>query len=80
MKHEEWIKAGKDNSWKMPERSFMVKLPIIRHAICIYYLFIVEIWYALVIPNIGMVRCGYDSWVLYGIWHGLDNTNFVEHS
>jgi len=68
MKHRDWVVDGKMNGWKMPKTPFVLRLPMIRQVRAIYRMIIVDLWH-----SIGTgIRSGYDSWVLYGIWHGLD--------
>lgn len=72
MKHRDWIVDGKMNGWEMPKTSFILRLPIIRQVRAIYRLILVELWYSIGPGSYCGIRSGYDSWVLYGIWHGLD--------
>lgn len=72
--YENWQLAAKDNLWKMPSVVWWKRWIIIRHIRAIYHVICVELWYARGPGSMyGYVRSGYDRWVLYGIWHGLEN-------
>jgi hypothetical protein len=70
-KHAVWEEDGKLNQWKMPECHWFFRLCLIRHVRAIFKLCLVQYWYALGGGSFYGLRTGYDSWVLYGIWHGL---------
>lgn len=65
---KEWFEQGKRNGWVMPEAPLWKRLPIIRHIRAIWNSYQVARWYSMV-PGI---PTGYDEWVLYGMFHGLE--------
>lgn len=69
---EQWLKDGAENGWQMPTAPRWKRLPIIRHLRAIYWHNKVERHYRMC-AALGMVgRTGYDEWVVYGIWHGME--------
>lgn len=67
----EWIKAGEENGWTMPTAPKWKKIPVIRHIRTFYNFFWTEVWYSSGPGMIGL-RTGYDEWVLWGMWRGLE--------
>ena len=68
---EEWKKQGDECGWEMPNASAWKRLPFIRHIRTIFLKFKIEQHYSSGIGYIGL-RSGYDDWVLFGIWHGME--------
>lgn len=69
---ERWHQSASDYGWKMPSAPWWKRLPVIRHIRAKWTQIQVERWYAYGPGSIG-IRSGYDSWVIYGIWHGKEN-------
>lgn len=69
----EWHYAGIENGWTMPCVPRWKRLPIIRHIRTLWGSLSVAFWYALGPGSIG-IETGYDDWVLYGMWRGLERT------
>lgn len=72
-KHSAWVLDGNANAWKMPVVSRWKRLLLIRHLRAIYLKSKVETHYSVGMGFFGL-RTGYDDWVLYGIWNGLERT------
>lgn len=70
-KHKDWFMDKDANRWEMPCAPTWKRLPIIRHLRAIVLKFKVEKHYSSGIGAFGL-RSGYDDWVLYGVWHGLE--------
>jgi hypothetical protein len=66
-----WQQMGAENEWKMPFTSRWKRLFIIRHVRTLWMEFQMELWYSYGPGSIG-IRTGYDSWVIYGMWHGKE--------
>lgn len=69
--HYNWISDGAANGWIMPTAPLYARLPLVRHIRAIRLKIAVHRHYTQGIGSIGL-RSGYDEWVLYGIWHGLE--------
>ncbi len=63
-----WLKQGIENGWALPSRPFVFRLPIIKRIAYAIMMYRLDRWYSAV-PGI---RIGYDEWVLYGWFYGLD--------
>lgn len=70
-RHHNWRMDGADKGWRMPPATWFRRMPLIRHIRAIRAFLRVEqhddLWRAA-----GYIPTGYDQWVLYGIWHGLE--------
>lgn len=66
-----WRAQGLRNKWKMPTASLWRRLPVIRHFRAIAAALGAAQWYANGPGMIG-IPTGYDDWVLWGMWHGLE--------
>ena len=73
--HSEWLKDMTANRWLMPYAPWWKRLPIIRHIRAVALKWKVENHYTSGMGVFGL-RTGYDDWVLYGIWHGLERNEF----
>lgn len=67
----DWVQDGVENDWIMPIAPWYARLPLVRHIRTILLKIAVHRHYTQGIGSIGL-RTGYDEWVLYGIWHGLE--------
>lgn len=67
----EWKRIGEENDWLMPSAARWKRLFFIRHARTLWNSYLVERHYAYGIGRIGL-RSGYDDWVLWGMWRGLE--------
>lgn len=67
---EAWTADGFSNGWEMPTAPLWKRLPMIRHVRCIVLSFRVSAHEAFW-SNFALIS-GYDRWVLWGIWHGLE--------
>ena len=72
-KHSAWVLDGNANAWKMPVVSRWKRFLLIRHVRAIYLKSKVETHYSVGMGRFGLCT-GYDDWVLYGIWNGLERT------
>jgi len=68
---EKWIEDAREWHWVMPAAPLWKRLPGIRHVRATWGGIQVQRWYAAGPGQIGL-RTGYDEWVLFGIWHGLE--------
>jgi hypothetical protein len=68
---ERWKRDGDLFGWKMPTAPTWKRLPLIRHVRAIRAKFSIELWYAFGPGSIG-IRSGFDDWVVFGIWHGME--------
>lgn len=68
---ERWTEDGLRNNWFMPTAPLWKRLPIIRQFRSAWNAYQVERWYAYGPGMIGL-RTGYDEWVVFGIWHGME--------
>ena len=68
---ERWQKSGEEYGYTMPPAPAWKRLPIIRHGRAIAAKIAIERWYTYGPGSIGL-RTGYDDWVVFGIWHGLE--------
>ena len=68
---ERWLKNGAEYGWSMPYAPWWKRLPIIRHVRTIWNQIQVERWYSNGPGMIGL-RSGYDDWILFGMWHGME--------
>jgi len=66
-----WRQMGKDCRWSMPSVPGWKRLWGVRHVRVIWHGYWLDRHNA-VSRSLGMVPSGYDDWVLYGIWHGLE--------
>jgi len=68
---ENWDADAVNNGWVMPAAPWWKRLPVIRHIRSLYNRWRVSqhnrMW-----RHLGAVVTGYDSWVLFGIWHGKE--------
>lgn len=68
---ERWHADAEDNGWLMPYAPWWKRLPVIRQIRSAYNGFRVDqhnrMW-----RHLGAVPQGYDSWVVFGIWHGKE--------
>jgi hypothetical protein len=69
--HTEWLTDKNANRWEMPVAPWWKRLPVIRHIRSVALKWKVERHYSVGMGVFGL-RTGYDDWVLYGIWHGLE--------
>lgn len=69
--YEKWETDGQRYEWKMPSAPRWKRLPIIRHIRALKLKVAVERHYSAGIGMIG-IRSGYDDWVIYGVWYGLE--------
>lgn len=58
-------------SWVMPSATWWKRLPLIRHVRYWRRFFAVQ-EYEQFWLSLGIIPTGYDRWVLFGIWHGLE--------
>jgi len=66
-----WQEDAAHYGWVMPRAEWWKRLPVIRHFRVVYLSLAVdrhERFYS----AMGMAPLGYDRWVLFGIWHGMD--------
>lgn len=73
MRHSkrDWLSHGHNKSWKPPAPATRWKrLPIIRHIRGAWLSMKIEQHYSILVCRLGLVRTGYDEWVLYGIFRG----------
>lgn len=68
---KDWQEQGDQCGFKMPTAPRWKRLPIIRHFRTIKTLIAVERHYSSGFGSIG-IRTGYDDWVLWGMWRGLE--------
>lgn len=68
---ERWRHDGEEWGYSMPAATAWKRLPIVRHIRAIRAKIAVEHWYAFGPGSIGL-RSGYDDWIIFGIWHGLE--------
>lgn len=66
-----WAHYGREFEWSMPFAPWWKRLPIIRHLRAIKARIAIEFWYSRG-PGVIGLRSGYDDWVVFGIWHGLE--------
>lgn len=68
---ERWIEDGERHGWVMPSAPWWKRLPIIRQVRAAWARHKVDqhnaFWMAM-----GSIPTGYDSWVIFGIWHGKE--------
>lgn len=67
----DWREQGIEYGYTMPKSSWWKRLPIIRHIRTIKTMIAVEWHYSRGMGSIG-IRTGYDDWVLWGMWRGLE--------
>lgn len=67
----EWLRQQKKYGWQMPTAPWWKRLPVVRHIRAIWIMWQIERWYAYGPGSIG-IRTGYDDWVAYGIWRGME--------
>lgn len=68
-----WHRRSAEYGWQMPVASWWKRLPVIRHARAAWAKWQIERWYGYGPGSIGL-RTGYDDWVVFGIYHGLERT------
>lgn len=66
-----WHEDAANFGWKMPEAPLWKRLPVIRHVRTWWNAYQISRWYSSG-PGMFGIRSGYDSWVLFGIWHGFE--------
>ena len=71
--YENWQKTGDKNGWKMPSARLWKRLPIIRHVRALWLAWQAE-KHAAAWAAMGAIPSGYDSWILYGIFHGHEKS------
>ena len=71
MSDADWASDGIRNGWTMPSASWWKVLPGIRHCRALWHFTELE-RHDRFYRQLGMIPTGYDRWVLYGIWHGLE--------
>lgn len=67
----EWKAEGDECGWVIPHAPWWKRLPVIRHVRTLWAAYQVECHYAYGMGQFGL-RTGYDDWVLWGMWRGLD--------
>lgn len=70
---ERWKHDGEEYGYSMPVAPAWKRLPIIRHIRAVCSRIAVERWYAFGPGQFG-IRTGYDDWIIFGIWHGLERS------
>ena len=73
---ELWSKDAREFGWTMPAAPRWKRLPIIRHVRTWWNAYQIHRWYTAGPGMIGL-RSGYDNWVLFGIWHGLEQSGLA---
>ena len=68
---KDWHERGLEYGYRMPTAPRWKRLPIIRHFRTIKTAIAVEWHYSFGFGSIG-IRTGYDDWVLWGMWRGLE--------
>lgn len=70
---ENWMQDKAAYRWEMPRTAFWKRRPVIRHVRFILHSYSVSkhnaFW-----SSLGAIPTGYDRWVLYGIWHGMERS------
>jgi hypothetical protein len=69
---ERWFRDASRHGWTMPTAPEWKRLPVVRHIRAVAAKIAIERWYASGPGSIGAFRSGYDDWVVYGIWYGLE--------
>ncbi len=68
---ERWTEDGKRNGWELPQKAiWFLRLPGLRHIRVFFASWAVERHYAGIAP-LGLIRTGYDEWVLFAIARGI---------
>lgn len=71
LKHRDWVSTGNRNGWRMTSAPSWKRFPIVRHVRAAYGAYQVAKFQE-AIAFMGSINTGYDEWVLYGIYHGLE--------
>lgn len=72
MTHDEyWLHNAARYGWVMPSAPWWKRLPLVRH-IRYWRLFFAVLEHERFCISLGKIPQGYDRWVLYGIWHGME--------
>lgn len=66
-----WIADMRENNWRMPSAPRWKRLPVIRH-IRWFFASIKVRQHERFYTSLGLLRTGYDQWVLYGIFKGYE--------
>lgn len=67
----DWREKGIEYGYVMPKVAWWKRLPVIRHIRTIKAAIAVEWHYSYGMGSIG-IRTGYDDWILWGMWRGLE--------
>lgn len=68
---ERWHQTRADCGWSMPSAPFWKRLPVVRHIRTWWGMYQISRWYSQG-PGLLGIPTGYDNWVLFGMWHGLE--------
>ena len=66
-----WGYEGRGRGWTMPRVPGWWRWWGVRHVRCVWHSWQVDRHEELY-GKLGLVPVGYDRWVLFGIWHGLE--------
>jgi hypothetical protein len=67
----EWRDTGIRNGWKLPFIApWPMRLPGVRHLRAMYAYWQIERHYSIIQP-MGLIRTGYDEWVVWAIARGI---------
>lgn len=69
---DEWKDTGRHHGWDMPSAPAWKRLPIVRHVRTLYHSYKVQAWDDFW-WGMGLMATGYDDWVLWGMWNGMEN-------
>lgn len=67
-----WLQDASENNWTMPPAPWWKRLPVIRHIRAAYLQGQVA-QHNVMWRSVGKIPSGYDSWVIYGIWIGMES-------
>ena len=68
---ERWRRVGEQCGWSLPPAAaWPFRLPVIRHIRAAWATWMVERHYAAIV-EMGLLRTGYDKWVIYAIARGF---------
>lgn len=57
--------------WIMPFAPWWKRLPVVRHCRFLWHSILLDRHNDMV-REMGLIPTGYDEWVLFGIWHGME--------
>lgn len=68
---DRWRQDGERNHWELPRKALWpLRIPVVRHIRALWATLMIERHYR-IYASLGLLRTGYDEWVVFAILKGL---------